>query len=170
MHHMDKVVIVETEGNPDAAEDGLVTRVVTREGRTYVFKTSEPLSDAEVERRVAEAEGNLPPVPPFPGEAPHRIEKRIVVREGDSRTRIDVADCAGRAAADVSSSGEADGTHTRVNIRVCGDEGGNSADALAAVRKARADVAADTGIPDAVRADVLGKLDAEIARLERTPG
>jgi hypothetical protein len=181
--HMEKrVVIINHTGEPGAEagnEAGAHTRVITRDGKTIVIKTDKPLSDEEIERRIADAEAGAetgmpaPPEPPLPpGAQGRRIEKRIVVRDGAGGEEIDIADqdCAANRISEVDASGEQDGKRTRVKIRICGDDGERMADAVAAVRRARDDVAKDASLPADVRTQILGELDAEIARLERKPG
>jgi hypothetical protein len=172
---MEKRVVIINHKGEAGTEAGEQTRVITRDGKTIVIKTGKPLSDEEIERRIADAEAGMPapPEPPLPpGMAGRRIEKRIVVREGAGGEEIDIADrdCAANSITDVDASCEKDGKRTRVRIRVCGDDGEHMADAVAAVRRARDDVAKDANLPGEVRAQILGELDAEIARLERKPG
>lgn len=174
-----RVMIIDTEGGDAQAEDGAVsTRVITRDGKTIIIKTSKAISDEEVERRVAEAEASMPPVPPAPGLAEQRREKRVIIRHGSDEAgdpgedvELVTRQC-DHPMTDVDTSGEQDGKRTRIKVRVCGDGHGNGdmAGALDAVRKARADVAADAGIPADLRAKILGELDTEIARLERSAG
>ena len=169
------VVIVNTDGNIDDEDDeaGLNTRVVTRDGKTFVFKTKEKLSDAELERRVAEAEAAIPavpPVPPVPGVDGRRVEKRVIVRHADGDVDVAQFDCDGKDGANIDTSAEEGGKKTRVKIRVCGDGEGSTDEALQAVRDARARIASDSSMSDKMRAEILGELDAEIARLERKPG
>lgn len=169
------VVIVNTDGNIDEDDDevGLNTRVVTRDGKTFVFKTKDKLSDAELERRVAEAEAAIPPVPPVPpvpGVDGRRVEKRVIVRHAGGDVDVAQFDCDGKDAANIDTSAEEGGKKTRVKIRVCGDGEGSADEALQAVRDARARIASDGSLSDSMRAEILGQLDAEIARLERKPG
>lgn len=173
-----RVVIIDRNGSEDAGEDGdLHTRVISRDGKTFVFKTTEAMSDAEVERRIAEAETAIPAVPalpPVPAMDGQRVEKRMIIRHGGAGAGEDVdvvtRECAAHPVTDVEASAEKDGKRTRVKIRVCDDDPERMADALQAVRKARDGIAADASIPGEVRAEILGELDSEIARLEKSPG
>lgn len=171
------IVIVNTDGNIDDDDDddeaGLNTRVVTRDGKTFVFKTKEKLSDAELERRVAEAEAAIPPVPPVPpvpGVDGRRVEKRVIVRHAGGDVDVAQFDCDGKDGANIDTSAEESGKKTRVKIRVCGDGEGSADEALQAVRDARARIASDVSLSDSMRAEILGQLDAEIARLEHKAG
>jgi len=171
-----RVVIIRHEGGEvaDVSSEapGAQTRVITREGKTIVIRSTAPLSDEEIERHIASAEAGIPqppepPTPPVPGQ---RTEKRIVIREGAGAGREDIdveGSCAANEVANVDSTGDKDGKHTRMRIRICSNEGETPVQALAAVRRARADVAANGDIPDSVKSDVLGQLDREIARLEK---
>lgn len=171
---MEKRVVIINHKGGDEGEAG-ETRVITRDGKTIVIKTDQPLSDEEIERRIADAEASMP-APPEPPAPPamegRRIEKRVIVRDGEDREEIDIAEtgCKGNAISEVNASGENGGKQARVKIRICGTDGDHMADAVAAVRRARDDVAKDPNVPADVRTQILGELDAEIARLERKPG
>lgn len=169
-------VAIISEDLAGADEDALQTRVIQRDGKTIVIRTSGPVDDPEIERQIAELEAMPrppePAAPPPPGMAGNRIEKRIIVRGGDRDLGVEKmeGESEGQLVTDVDSAGEADGKRRRVHIRICADEHETPAEALAAVRRARDDVAANPEIPEAMKADILGKLDSEIARLQGGAG
>lgn len=171
-----QVVIVERQGDKDGAEH---VRTVTRDGKTFVFKTDRPLTDAEVEARIAQVEAGIPPVPPVPpmaGKDGHRVQQRVIVIDGNTQGVTDIVSetgdhCKGKAiASDVDASEEKDGKVTRVRIRTCGTPGEIEkhamAEALEGVREARERIARDKSLSDSIRKQVLDELDAEIAKLK----
>lgn len=173
------VVIVERHG-PDGENDAAHIRTITRDGKTFVFKTDTPLSDEEVERRVADADARIPPVPPAPdamsGRNLRRVQQRVIVLNDKDEEVTDVIAeegerCQGRKVfSDVDSSAEDDGKVTRVRIRMCGSqddiEKHARAEAMQGVRKARDEIARDRSLSDAIRKEILKDLDAELARMK----
>lgn len=191
-----RIVIVDKPADGAAVDDSkLVTRVIERDGKTIVYKSPDALSDAEVERRVATALASVPqtpelpmlpeaplppgatgptppapPVPPVPGTHQRRI---VIVDSNEQRTLSGTADpeaiaraCAeGQTTEVVSSAGEGD-HRQQVRMRFC-NRGGEAAHALAGLRTARERIAADRNLSDAIRADVLRQLDAEIEKLSK---
>ena len=166
-----RVMVIHEDGGELRDEAKLHSRVITRGNKTFVFKTAEPLGDAELERRIAEAERAIPAppaVPPIPGQ---RAERRIIVQDGDRTVDVDeLRDCGAGKLADLDASSDEQGRRTRVKIKVCGDRAASPAQALEAVRGARASIAANAELPPSVKTEVLGELDAEIAQLERDAG
>jgi hypothetical protein len=173
------VVIVERHG-PDGESDAAHVRTVTRDGKTFVFKTDAPLSDQEVERRIADAEARIPPVPLAPDAMPandmRRVQQRVIVLNDEDEEVTDVIteegeSCQGRKAfSDVDSSAQDNGKVTRVRIRMCGShddiEKHARAEAMQGVRKARDEIAHDRSLSDAIRKEILKDLDAELARMK----
>lgn len=83
--------------NPDAHDPNLHTRVVERDGRTIVLKTTRELTDAEAEEHIARAEASIPDmpdVPPTPGNpaaGDHRVRQFVLVRrEGQAHDASEV--------------------------------------------------------------------------------
>jgi len=158
-------------------EAGLTTRTVTRNGRTYVFKTTKPLSDAEVEKRIAEVDvmPPMPPVPPMaPGAPPQPRQVRTIVMKHDGAGMeamsmagpdMAMAECTGGHPVQVDSDQMVEGKHQVVKIVMC-NKGGDKAHVLGALRSAREQVAADANIPAAAKANALKQLDEQIAKLD----
>ena len=173
------VVVVERHG-PDGESHATHVRTITRDGKTFVFETDKPLSDEDVERRIADAEARLPlvpPVPPIAGKDRHREQQRVIVLNEEGETVTDVVSedgghcAAGQMLSNVDTSAEDQGKVTRVRIRTCASAEGMEkramAEALEGVRKAREEISRDKSLSDAVRKEVLEELDAEISRMKR---
>ncbi|MBB4613631.1 hypothetical protein [Novosphingobium taihuense] len=173
-----QIVIVEKHGGEDGQE---YVRTVTRDGKTFVFKSDQPMSDADVEAKIARAEAGIRPVPPispvYPGagNGERRIQ-RVIVIDGDNEGVTDIVSedgphCEGKNAfANVDTSEEKDGKVTRVRIRTCGSEADIEkhamAEALDGIRRARDEIARDKSLSDSIRKQVLDELDAEMAKLK----
>ncbi|MEN9718623.1 MAG: hypothetical protein RIQ99_1501 [Pseudomonadota bacterium] len=168
------VVIVEKSGE-DHAGDGLVTQTVSREGRTFVFKTTKPLTDAEIEARIAEV-GQIVPADTAaaaqPDAPPAKRERRvqtIVIHAAGAEKHLALGagaamlsgPCEGRVNA-VNSEQDHEGKHQRTRMVFCTK--GDKAQAVEALRQARERVAADSNLPADAKADVLRQLDAQIAK------
>ena len=189
-HKESRITIIEHRGDSPADESKLQTRVITRDGKTIMFKTDKPLTDAEIEQHLARAEAQMPmpPVPPVDPVAPgHRINTRkiIVLNHGsqgaggdqgaghrDGHAMAFASADSGPACADGDEASNIDVSEDKagkaqvIKLRFCG-EGGAKAQALNAIREARANISADTDISADVRAKVLKQLDAEIERLSK---
>lgn len=167
-----RIVIVEKEG-PSKDDAKLKTRVITRDGKTVVFKTDKDLSDAELDKKLEEALARVPDAPGTPGE--HGM---IIRRHGpgagpetmivDAET-VDMVGCKGGEASQVDEQSSADGKHHRIKIKICAAEHARAV-AADAIRKARDEVARDKGIPEDVRAKVLKSLDEELKRADTNKG
>lgn len=170
-----QIVIVERHGGEDGQE---YVRTVTRDGKTFVFKSDKPMSDADVEAKIARAEAGIPPeppVPPMPGKGERRIQ-RVIVVDGENDGVTDIVSetgehCKGKAnLADVDATEEQDGKVTRVRIRTCGSEAEIErhamAEALKGIREAREEIARDKSLSDKIRKQLLDELDAEMAKLK----
>lgn len=185
-----RITIIEHRGDGPADESKLQTRVITRDGKTIMFKTDKPLTDAEIEQHLARAEAQMPmpPVPPVDPVAPgHRINTRkiIVLNHGsqgaggdqgaghrDGHAMAFASADSGPACADgdearnIDVSEDKDGKAQVIKLRFCGQREAKAA-ALDAVREARAEISRDKDISSDVRAKVLKQLDAEIERLSK---
>ncbi len=176
-----RVIMIKTDGkHGDHAmtmgdEAGMATRTVTRDGRTYVFKTTKPLSNAEVDQRIAEAEHSMPPMPPeAPGApaAPHQVRTIVMQHDGIGMEAMSMAGpdkamatCDGGQATNVNSDQVVDGKHRVTRIVMC-NKGGDKTHTLAALRVARDQVAGDANIPAEAKASALKQLDEQIAKLD----
>lgn len=173
-----RIVIVEKEGG---AKDGakLKTRVMTKDGKTVVFKTDKDLSDEELDKKLEEAMATMPKEPEWTEKGDGKGERQIVIRRvgpgaGPDMMMIDaetvnMAGCKGGEASEVDEQSSADGKHHRIKIKLCAASHAKAA-AADAIRKARDEVARDKGIPDDVRAKVLKSLDEELKRAEKDKG
>jgi beta-lactamase regulating signal transducer with metallopeptidase domain len=54
-----QIVIVDHPDGADQKDPQLATRVIEKDGKTIVLKTAKPLSDAEVQERIAKAEASM---------------------------------------------------------------------------------------------------------------
>ena len=172
-----QIVIVERHGGKDGQEH---VRTVTRDGKTFVFKTDKPMSDADVEARIAQAEAGIqpiPPVPPIVGRGDRRVQQRVIVIDGENEGVTDIVSeeggrCSGKSAlSNVDTSEERDGKITRVRIRTCAGseaeiERHAMAEAMEGIRQARSEIARDTSLSDTIRKQVMDELDAELAKLK----
>lgn len=171
----ERIVIVQKEG-PTKDDAKLKTRVVTKDGKTVVFKTDKDLSDAELDKKLEEALARVPDAPGVPGTpGEHRmLIRRIGPGAGpdamfvDAET-VDLKGCKGDEASEVDEQSSADGKQHRIKIKICAAQHAKAA-AADAIRKARDEVARDKGIPDDVRAKVLKSLDEELKRAEKDKG
>lgn len=76
-----QVIIIDHPDGASPDDASLHTKTITRDGKTIVFKSSEPLDDAEVERRIATAEASRAEAEAmFEREGAVRDERRIVMR------------------------------------------------------------------------------------------
>ena len=188
------VIIDKPDGGAEVDDKNLTTRVIERDGKTIVYKSAKPATDAEIEARVAEAIASMPepplppappavdgvtppappapPVPPAPGQ---RRERRIVMIENgggihafnaDEVGGIDLSCADGASGPTVESSASQGGRNERVRMRFC-SHGAAKTHALEGLRRARERLSADRNLSDTIRADVLRRLDAEIAKLSR---
>lgn len=185
-----KIVIVEK------SSDGgdLVTRTETRGERTYVFKTAKPLSDAEVEKRIAGIDqGQMVSADKFVVSAApdgaKRADQTVVIRHGDGlapekkverrevRTAITHFESSGNVVAavlpecptgtrstHVQTADEGQGGKTRHVRVVVCAHDGDPQGRLHGLRSARAKVADNPDIPAETKTEVLGQLDAEIEK------
>lgn len=174
-HTETRVMIIEhggKDGKRDAREPKF-TRTITRDGRTIVIKTDQPISDAELETRLAMIEAQMPtppvpPVPPVPGAAPVPPAPRVIMirrAEGapsDHAMMEKAVFACGGAPRTIEQSSNAEGKHQIMRVLVCNDHHGPLG-ALESMRKARASIAANTSLSVDIRAKVLAELDREIA-------
>lgn len=120
-HH--KIVIVDKQGGAALDEASLKTRVITKDGKTIVFKSDKDLSDADIEAKVAEAMTAMPDLPAAPA-APG--QKRIVIKRIDQGGTADVEElslqgeaCDGTAISKVAASTKDGDKPQHVRIAIC---------------------------------------------------
>ena len=162
------------EGRRDHHEPRF-TRTITRDGKTIVIKTDEPISDAQLDTKLAmiEAQMPTPPVPPFPpvpGVAPSPPTPRVIMirrAEGAPNGRATMQQAAlacGSEPRTIEQTSNGEGKHQIMRVLVCND-GHGGVGALESMRKARASIAANASLSADIRAKVLAELDREIADL-----
>lgn len=185
--HVEKhvVIIRHKDGAGDPAK--MKTRTITRAGKTITITTDEDLSDADLDKRIAEIEAGkgamvmiAPPAPPAAPEAPaapHREIRRIVIHAPDTKGGDHEAMALAMAngamacsdkdgATTVTSDASADGKRKMVKVKVCAMAHAQGA-ALDGLKRVRDRIAADPKMPADVRAEVLKSLDEEIARMSK---
>jgi bla regulator protein blaR1 len=186
-HQESRITIIEHRGDDPADERKLHTRVITRDGKTIVIKTDQPMTDAQVEQQIAKALAEMPepPVPPVDGAAPgdQTSTRQIVIMHRDGAgqsssqvgarhamaiaTAVGGETCAdGTKASKIDANEDNAGKHQIIMLRLCGHEGGK-AQALEAIRTARASISANSDLSPEIRAKALQQLDAEIERLSK---
>lgn len=192
-----KVVIVDHEGGASPDDTKLVTKVIERDGKTIVLKTTKPLSEAEVEERVAKALASIPdipdvPLPPEVGDGKH-IRSFVLVRDGEApkdgerhqRKVIVIGGVPGPATALAVAGAEGavicteglQGNDISAETQKDGErqvvkmrfchKGGSQAIAVDAMRKARDRLSSDSNLSDEIRAKVIEELDREIERMSK---
>lgn len=182
------------------AAPGEHVRRIERDGRTIILRTNRELSDADVERMVAEAEASRAAAD-VAVTSSQNGQRRIIIRQLDraesretstsdgQQTRVRVvtrhgggAGAAARIHAEGCANGarplvnvdrrSGDSAHVRILTCATGDIG--SAQRLAALRQARdslRDARADLAANlGEARTQALAELDAQIAELEREAG
>ena len=189
-----QVMIIDHRGGATPDDPSLITRTITRDGRTIVFKSAEPLSNAEVEKRVEQALASIPeiPEPPVPATASsavpaapavpavparnvewHSATTIVKLSGSDGRARqvqvlaADRADCQDKEEISrIDANSESSGKLHVVAMRFCGTPG-NAVGALDALRAARVKIVEDERLTPEMREKVLKQLDAEIERLSK---
>ncbi len=160
--HEKRLVIIAHAGAAGSTHEPGFTRTITRDGKTIVLKTDQPVSDAELEKKLAEIDAS-------------QGERRVILRQpgGDGAGSDETVDtdmvvndaCAGNGQrTDVSASGEAGTRHQIVRIRICAEKQARDG-ALKGLQEARNSIANDPSIADKIRGEVMKELDKEIARL-----
>lgn len=177
------IVLIDRQGGSDGDDSKLATRTVTRDGKTFVFKTATPLSDAEVEARIARIEKGVSiSADSFEvaadrsagGTMPRTVKRTMILRsngkDGDDMAKVAELDGSqiNCDAPDAKAQAEASADGQSVRVMVCEKvEGQALAAAADAVRKARESIAKDSRLSEQVRKDILKQLDEEIDRLSR---
>lgn len=182
LHKQHRIVIVEKQADGENADAALKTRVVTRDGKTIVLKTSKDLTDAEVEEKVARAMAAMPPVspvPPVPPVPPVDGQTRVIVKrlhgegapgamvwhEQDGKPLA--FDCPEGSGSTAESTGVGpDGKQRKMVMRFCA-KGAPMAKAVEGIKAARDRLMKDDKLSPAMRDDIVRQLDAEIERLSK---
>ena len=147
---------------------------VEKDGKTVIIRSDKPISEAELEEKLAKIETiRVPDASLLPGE--RREFRKIIMHNGEGHPGPALAmvmnHCKeGRTLADVDAGNEsATGgkkTVNRTRLLICGKNGERGVEALAHVRIARERIAGNDEMPAEVRAQVLQKLDEAIVKLE----
>lgn len=181
IHREHRIVIVEKDGAGKADEAQLNTRVIEKDGKTIVIKTSKAMTDAEVDAKVAKALAAMPDAPTASA-ASGKGERRVIVKriQGEGAPEAMAwshADHAGsgvtctegaKTANFASEATEADGTKRKAVMRFClAQSGTGGAKAGEGLKAARERISQDPGLSPAIRDDILKQLDAEIERLSK---
>lgn len=123
MKKHNKIVIVDKQGGATLDDASLKTRVITKDGKTIVFKSDKDLSDADIEAKVAEAMASMPDLPAAPA-APG--QKRIVIKRIDQGGTVDVEAlslngeaCDGTAISKVAAGNKDGDKPQHVRIAIC---------------------------------------------------
>ncbi len=178
-----KVIVIQHNDGEHGDDDKLVTRTIERDGTTIVIKSDHPISEAELEAKLARIDVDIPDLPDLPDipvvrviedKDGKKIERRVIVRHGDGGgPRVialgdrDLA-CADAAVREVSAATDQDGKKERVRMRFCHAAAAES-HALEAMKKARDSIGRNHGLSDEIRAKVLEELDREIENMSK-PG
>lgn len=169
-----QIVIVEHSGKGDARDAKMHTRTVTRDGKTIVIKTDQPLSDAELEAKLAEVEKNAAEAEAKgrAAEAAGRsIERQMFVLNGvgphpAAAQSVSFSCGNGSELSKVEALSNEGGKPQKVMIRFCGQHEA-MAQAIEGIRMARSRIEADDRMPADIKQQVLKQLQAEIDRLSR---
>lgn len=79
-----KIVIVDHESGANPDDPKLVTRTIERDGKTIVIKTAKPLTDAELEAKIAKAEASMAEAEAMVEAGRHREHRIVMIRkDGD---------------------------------------------------------------------------------------
>ncbi|MEY4238069.1 MAG: hypothetical protein RL339_670, partial [Pseudomonadota bacterium] len=178
IHREHRIIIVDKEGGATVDDPALKTRVVTKDGKTIVFKSDKALSEAEIAARVEKALASMPDLPDMP-DLPAGAERRVIVKrvhgEGaphvmalaDADPKIAIACAAGAKTSTIESdSAGADGKQQKIVMRFC-SAGATMAKAADGLRSARDRISKDDKLSPAIREDILKQLDAENERLSK---
>jgi beta-lactamase regulating signal transducer with metallopeptidase domain len=173
-----RIVIVDKEGGATVDDPDLKTRIVTKDGKTIVFKSDKALSEREIEARVEKALASIPDMPDLPmppeGAGPRVVLKRVhgdgaphVMAFSGADPKIAIACADGAKISTFESEKPAvDGKKQKVVMRFC-SAGAALAKAADGLKSARDRISKDDKLSPAIREDIVKQLDAEIERLSK---
>lgn len=201
-----KVMIIDNPAGSMIDDKNLHTRVIEKDGKTIVLKTTKPLSDAEAEMHIDKAMSSMSQADhavgkdhadvswtAADGEPKYKVdvivkrsdgedgdatksehrEVRTMVFHGDGKggdvtkmhhSAMVMTGCTEGRPIEAKTESMVNGEHKVSKVLIC-SKGGDKAQALAGLKKARDKVAADPGLSAETKAEVLKQLDAEIAKL-----
>jgi hypothetical protein len=164
---------VDIVGHESGSED--VTKV-ERDGKVFIFRTDKKLTEDEVEKMIGEAEASSKAVDGAVSDGARGTTqtKRIVIKSSVDVPEIDIQEmtknctAAGQAVT-TNVEGSEGNTKAHVRLVMCGKGQAKIAqiEALKGLREAREEIASEKDLPQAVRKDVIEKLDQEIRKLEK---
>ncbi len=187
--HGEKRVMIIEHRNAHGDPAKMKTRTITRDGKTVTFTTDEDLTDAQIDAKMAELEmkdgtivmreGGPPPVPDTPG-TPRKEVRRIIINTADGQTMgvngdhtaMAMSDgaraCSVKDGAATVETANVSGDPARklVKVKICQMAHAKGA-ALGGLKSARDRIANDKSMSDAIRAEVVKSLDAEIAKMSK---
>lgn len=195
-----KVMIIDNPSGSTIDDKDLHTKVIEKDGKTIVLKTTKPLSDAEADKHIEKAMSSMSHADKMVGmdhAGEPKTHKIVMVerlggegKDGDAkkterrevRTFVmhdegkgaDMAmmhggamvmtGCAEGKPIEAKTESKVNGEHKIAKVMIC-SKGGDKAQALAGLKKARDKVAADSSLSAEIKTEVLKQLDAEIAKL-----
>ena len=164
---------VDIVGHDSGSED--VTKV-ERDGKVFIFRTDKKLTEDEVEKMIGEAEASSKAADGAASDGARGTTqtKRIVIKssvdipETDIQEMTENCTAAGQAVTTNVESSEGN-KKAHVRLVMCGKGQAKiaRAEALKGLREARGEIASEKDLPQAVRKDVIEKLDQEIRKLEK---
>jgi beta-lactamase regulating signal transducer with metallopeptidase domain len=80
-----KIIIVDHADGASPDDPKLHTRTIERNGKTIILKTSEPLSDAEVEEKIAKAEASMADAEAMAEAGNNGTRSVVIVKHGDGK-------------------------------------------------------------------------------------
>ena len=185
-----KPVVVDTQGDADTP----FVRTIEKDGKTIVLRTSKELSEAEVEKMVAAAEASRAEAEAMAADGDKktmviRMKKDGSLTEGQGADYfkysfdsidiakmipdIDIQEIPGKCNEGEPVSTDVEGfdgqNKSRVRIVMCGKGQAKVArqHAIQGLKEARDEIKADADMPDAIRKDVVKKLDEKIRDMEK---
>lgn len=169
--HVDKRVIILKKKDGEGGEP-LHVRSVTRDGKTIVIKSDEPIGEAEIEARIAESEARVAESAALAAETEvHAGKIEAIVAKSMALVDREIEAAAGpgcrakfAGSAQAQSADEQARRHARIAICIRSEA---RAGALQGLRESRKEIAAEREMPADIRDSVLRQLDTEIARLSK---
>jgi hypothetical protein len=80
-----KFIIVDHAEGATPDDPKLHTRTIERDGKTIIFKTSKPLSDAEIEEKIAKAEASMADAEAMVEGGKNGTRSVVIVKHGDGK-------------------------------------------------------------------------------------
>lgn len=184
-----KVIKIDRDGNTvdiiGHDGDGKNVRKIERDGKTFIFRTDKELSDAELEKMVANAEKSAAEADKWAANADEMRANADVARANAEVQRvhamkmasayipeIDISEitknCAPGQPVTTNVEGFDGVNKSRIRMVMCGKGQARLArvETIKALRETRSEIGKDADMPANIRKDVVEKLEKEIRRLE----